>query len=96
MQRTNTNKISSLIEQFIKEQGLEDGLNRVRIYRVMDMIIGEKAASYIASKYFSKGILYCNVTSSILRSQLMFQKHEIISQMNKMLNGEIIADIVLR
>ncbi len=96
MQRTNTNKMEALINEFIREQGLEEGLLRVRIYKVWELVIGQKAASYIISKYFNKGVLYCTVSSSMLRSQLSFQKKEIISRMNSMLNGEIISDIVFR
>lgn len=96
MQRTNTNKMEALINEFIREQGLEEGLLRVRIYKVWELVIGQKAASYITSKYFNKGVLYCTVSSSMLRSQLSFQKKEIISRMNSMLNGEIISDIVFR
>lgn len=96
MQRVNTNKMSLLIDQFIREQGLEEGLMRVRIFRAWDEVIGERAASYTVSKYFSKGVLYCTVSSSMLRTQLGFQKQEIISQMNRLLNKELISDIVLR
>ena len=96
MQRVNTNKMSLLIDQFIKEQGLEEGLMRVRILKAWDSVVGERAAAYTVSKYFNKGILYCTVSSSMLRTQLGFRKEDIISGMNKLLDKEIINDIVLR
>lgn len=96
MQRTNTNKMEVLINEFIREQGLEEGLRRVRIYKVWDLVVGEKAAAATSGKYYNKGILYCTVNSSMLRSSIGFQKMEIISRMNTLLNGEMIYDIVLR
>ena len=96
MQRTNTNKMEALINEFIREQGLEEGLQRVRIFKTWDLVVGEKAAACTTGKYYKKGILYCTINSSLLRSTMGFQKREIISRMNSMLNGEMISDIVLR
>ena len=96
IQRTNTTNLSVLIDHFIKEQGLEEGLKQVRIFKAFDILIGVKGSKFVGNKYFKNGILYCNVTSSMFRTNLEFQKCEIISKLNKMLNEEIITDIVLR
>ena len=96
MQRSNTNKMEALINEFIREQGLEEGLQRVRIFKTWDLVVGEKAAACTIGKYYNKGILYCTINSSLLRSSIGFQKTEIFSRLNSMLNGEMISDIVLR
>ena len=96
LQRTNTANLSDLIDHFIKEQGLEEGLKRVRIFKAFDIVIGDKASKFVSNKFFKNGILYCNISSSMLRSHMEFQKNQLISQLNKMLNEDIITDIVLR
>lgn len=96
MQRTNTNIISQLLDEFVKEQGLQDGLQRVRIYKTWDLVVGDSFAAHTVSKYYANGILYCTVNSSMLRNQLYFRKDDIMVQMNKMLNGPLLSNIVLR
>ena len=96
MQRTNTNKISTLLEEFVKEQGLEDGLLRVRIFHTWDLIVGEQFAKHTSSKFYSNGTLYCTINSSMVRNQLYFRKDDIIAQLNKMLNQQFVNNLVLR
>ncbi len=96
MKRTNSNKIGTLIEEFIKEQGLEEGLQRVRIFQAWDLIVGAQFAQYTTAKFFSNGTLYCTINSSMVRNQLYFRKDDIVAQLNKMLNGQIITKLVLK
>ncbi len=96
MLRTNSNKIGALLEEFIKEEGLEEGLERVRIYQCWNLVVGEQFAQYTSSKYYSNGTLFCTIKSSMVRNQLYFMKDDILAQMNKMLNGTVVRNLVLR
>ncbi len=96
MQRTNANKISLLIEQFIKEQGLAEGLERVRIFRAWDLVVGETVAKATSNKFFKDGVLYCTINSSIIRTHLYYNKEDILAKLNKMLQSDIINKIVLK
>lgn len=96
MQRTNANKISLLIEQFIKEQGLAEGLERVRIFRAWDLVVGETVAKATSNKFFKDGVLYCTINSSIIRTHLYYNKEDILTKLNKMLQSDIINKIVLK
>ena len=88
--------ISAIIKEFIKEEQLEEGLNRVRLFNVWNIIVGEVGARATTNKYFKKGILYCTVNSSIIRTQLYFRKEDIVAQMNKMLNEDIVKKLIIK
>lgn len=96
MKRENTQLISAVLKEFIKEEQLEDGLQRVRIFRVWDLVVGESGARATANKFFKDGILYCTVNSSIIRTQLYYRKEDIILQMNKLLQDNIIQKLILK
>ncbi len=96
MKRENTQLISAILKEFIKEEHLEDGLQRVRIFQAWDLIVGEAGAKATSNKFFRDGILYCTVNSSIIRTQLYYRKEDIVAQMNKMLNGEIVLKLILK
>ncbi|MDO4736978.1 MAG: DUF721 domain-containing protein [Bacteroidia bacterium] len=96
MKRSNTKLISLIIQDFIKEEGLADGLNRVRIFNAWDLVVGKNGAAATLNKYYKDKTLYCTVNSSIVRTQLYYKKEDIVAQMNKMLNDTLIEKLVIR
>ena len=96
MKRENTQLIKAIIEEFIKEERLEEGLNRARLFKAWDLVVGETGARATTNKFFRNGILYCTINSSILRTQMYYRKEDIIAHMNKMLNGTIVSKIILK
>lgn len=96
MKRENTQLIKDILQEFIKDEHLEDGLQRVRIFRTWDLVVGEAGARATTNKFFRDGILYCTINSSIVRTQLYYRKEDIALQMNKMLNDSLVSKIILK
>jgi len=96
MKRENTQLIKDILQEFIKEEHLEDGLQRVRIFRTWDLVVGEAGARATTNKFFRDGILYCTINSSIVRTQLYYRKDDIVVMMNKMLNDSLVSKIILK
>ena len=96
MKRENTQLIKDILQEFIKEEHLEDGLQRVRIFRTWDLVVGEAGARATTNKFFRDGILYCTIKSSIVRTQLYYRREDIALQMNKMLNDSLVSKIILK
>lgn len=96
MKRVNSQLISVILKEFIKEEQLEDGLLRVRVFHAWDIVVGEAGAKATSNKFFRDGILYCTICSSIIRTQLYYRKDEIVAQINKMLNDCIVSKLVLK
>ncbi len=96
MQRTNSNRISLFIEQFIKEEGLAEGLKSVRVYKAWDNAVGPVFAAYTTSKFFNNGTFHCTFTSSMVRNQLFMMKDDIIARMNDELGAGTVTNLVLK
>ncbi len=96
IRRQKTDILSNLLKGYIKEMELEDGLLKVRIFQTWDLIVGERVSKATTGKSFYGGILYCNINSSALRSQLYYRKDDIVVQINKMLNEHVVSNIVMR
>ena len=96
MQRTNTNSISLLIEQFIKEEGLAEGLRTVRIYKAWDIAVGDFFKAHTVSKYYNKGVLYCSFDSSMVRNQLYIMQEDIVSKINQEMGADVVTRLVFR
>ena len=96
MKRENTQLIKAIIEEFIKEERLEEGLNRTRLFKAWDLVVGEIGAKATTNKFFKDGVLYCTINSSMIRTQMYYRKEDIIAHMNKMLNVTIVSKIILK
>ena len=96
MKRENSQILAQVIEQYIQELNLEDDLFRTRVFATWDIIVGAKLAELTSSKFYKDGVLYCSINSSVMRSQLLFRKDDIIAQLNKLLNVNCIKNVVLR
>lgn len=103
--RKEAQGMDEVISQFIREMKLANGLNRQRIFAAWDAVSG--ASAYTVGRYFKNGVLYCNLSSSVVRNHLFFQKETIIQKINEFLamdelfvkdckgNG-LVKDIVLK
>lgn len=96
MQRTNTNKMALLIEQFIKEEGLAEGLRTVRIYKAWDLAVGDFFKAHTVSKYYNNGVLHCTFDSSMVRNQLHMMQEDIIAKINHQMGSEVVTRLVFR
>ena len=75
--------MEELVRWFVRDMRLSSGLNRQRVFAAWDSVTG--AAPYTLSKSFFKGVLYCTLSSSVVRNQLSFQRKEIADAINRAL-----------
>ncbi|MBQ0025686.1 MAG: DUF721 domain-containing protein [Bacteroidales bacterium] len=104
MLRQKTKSIAEVIEEYISESHLEEGLQRVRVFEAWDLLIGQmfvpgssldEAAKLTTTRFFKDGILTCRISSSVLRTQLRFTLPSLKDKLNSMLQGDIVKEIRL-
>jgi Protein of unknown function (DUF721). len=75
--------LSELIREYIRTSQLTPGLNTQRIFAAWDTASG--AGRYTVRRFFRDGRLYITVDSSVVRSQLSFQRDALIEKINALL-----------
>ena len=78
--------MEELVQYFIREMRLSSGLNRQRVFEAWDSVTG--AGPYTLSKSYAKGVLYVSLSSSVVRSQLYFQRADIAQRINAALAAD--------
>ena len=78
--------MDQLVHQYIKSMKLAAGLNTQRIFAAWDACSG--AGPFTLRRFFRDGKLYITLNSSVLRSQLFFQKTELVEKMNRFLSQD--------
>jgi predicted nucleic acid-binding Zn ribbon protein len=96
MQRHNINSLKDLLQKFLKEEGLEEGLYQTRLYALWDEMLGISVAKNTRKKFIKGRTLFVQLDSSVIRSQLFIMRDDIVKQLNNRLGRNIIDEIVLK
>ena len=75
--------LSEAIQEYLKAAKLTSGLNTQRIFAAWDAASG--AGRYTVRRFFRDGRLYITVDSSVVRSQLSFQRQALLDKVNALL-----------
>lgn len=96
MRRKQTQAISDVIKEVLKKQNLNKGMLENRAVHYWEKVLGPSVARATHKIYVSNGILYVEMTSSVLRNELMMWKDKIRDNLNTAIGELIIRDIVFR
>lgn len=86
LSRKDACAMDELISLYIKEMKLAAGLNRQRIFAAWDEVSG--AAAYTVGRYVKNNVLYCSISSSVVRNRLYFQQDVILRNINEFLQND--------
>ena len=86
MKRKSPLDMSSVMEAYVKDMKISRGLDTHRIYEAWDSASG--AGPFTLRKFFRSGTLYITLTSSMVRSQLWFQRAELAGKINSILSAD--------
>ena len=79
-------EMSEVVELYIKSMRLGPGLNTRRIFEAWDKVSG--ASRYTIRRFFRDGKLYITLNSSMVRTQLSFQKDAMVQMINQTLRSD--------
>lgn len=89
--RKQAQGMTELVMQYIREMKLTTGFNTHRIFEAWDAVSG--ASRYTVSRFYRDGMLYCTISSSVVRNQLYFQRDVLVQKLNEYLDND---DMVIR
>ena len=97
MDRRQTQILSNLLDDFFKDNArAKEKLMESRILNNWEKVLGAGVASVTRKMTFSRGKLYVELSSAIVRNELLLSKQRIIALLNAEAKGEVVKDLVLR
>ena len=75
--------MDQVVREYIQSMKLTSGLNTQRVFAAWDACSG--ASAYTLKRFFRGGKLYITLGSSVIRSQLYFQRDVLVEKMNAFL-----------
>ena len=96
MFRKKEEPIGRLLVQALRQQGLESPLQEYRLLAAWGEVAGAVAEKATRNLTVRNQILYVELSSSVLRSELSMKKRELIDALNAKAGGQVITNIVFR
>ena len=95
MKRTNTLSIRQVIGDVLDEYKISDKLKEARVISAWPEVLGPLAKS-TDKLYIKNGVLFVNLTSSVIRNELSMMRSALVKALNEKAGGIVITDIVFR
>ena len=96
MRRQKAVLLGDLFGEFLKSEGLEQGIRRMEVFEAWDATVGVRIAELTSEKFFKDGRFYCKISSSVARTQLFTQRLEIIKKINDIMGSKIVKEIIFK
>lgn len=94
MKRSDALAIGELVRQACREQGLETPLNEYRLVQSWQEVVGPTIASYTRNVYVKGQVLHVQLSSPVLRQELMMCRKQLIKNLNEKVGAAVIAEII--
>ena len=95
MRNSNQQSLKEVIDQFLKESHLDEGIAVTRINAVWDQIVGKEIASETRKLEIKNHRLIVHLNSSVARSELYFSKSQVVEKVNSYFEKPFVESITL-
>ena len=96
MKRVNTQSIGTVLDSFFEQNPtLSVKLAEMRLINSWRTVLGPSISRFTDKLFIKKRTLYVRITSSVLKSELMMCREELIKKLNNEAEREVIEAIVL-
>ncbi len=95
MKRSNSEHISGILQQVLRDLGLEKPLLEQQIVDAWPSIMGNMIAQYTRKVEFKNGVLFVYLSSAPLRQELFLARFELVKKLNEYVGAEIVHDVRL-
>ncbi len=96
MKRSNTESIAEVIKQYLQELQIDRKLKEVGLTSQWEEVVGKIIASKTEKINIRNGIMYVHIRSSVVKSELMMIREELVRALNEKAGEELIKGIVFK
>ena len=96
MRKSNTQKITDILKDSLKDLNIEGKLKEVQLVNSWEKVVGKTVAKYTQKIFVKDKKLVVILTSSVVRNELLMIKDGLIKALNESVGTQIIEDIVIR
>lgn len=88
--------IGSLINQFLRQQGLEAPLQEYRLLAAWGEVAGLEVERVTRKLFVRNQTLVVELSSPVIRSEMMMRRRDLVRMLNDKAGAQVITDIMFR
>jgi predicted nucleic acid-binding Zn ribbon protein len=96
MRKSNTLKLGEVIRECLRDLHIERKLKEVGLIRQWESLMGKTVALRTDKIYIRNRVLYIQVTSSVLKNELLMMRQDILARLNENAGEKLIDQIIIR
>lgn len=93
MRRSNTERIDTIIRQFMRINGIETPYNQFKIIQAWPVVMGEHIQRYTSNLFIKNQTLYVQITSPAVKQNLLMEHRALAQRLNQHVGAQVIEDI---
>lgn len=95
MFRREVKSIADLVQQFLRNEGLETPLLQKRLVDAWDTVVGPTIVRYTGDKFIKNQTLFVKIHNPALRQDLTMMRSQLVRRLNQMVGSQVITDVRL-
>ena len=93
MFRRKVQPLDDLLNQFLRQEGLESPLLQKRIIAAWDTVTGETVARYTQEKFIKNQTLFVKIINPALRANLCMMQSDFVKKLNAAVGSMVISEV---
>lgn len=93
MFKRNVQPIQSLLNQFLRHEGLETPLQQKRLIDAWETVTGRLVAHYTSEKFIKNQTLFVRILNPALKQDLSMMRSQLVQKLNATVGASVITDI---
>jgi predicted nucleic acid-binding Zn ribbon protein len=96
MRKSNAQSLGEVLREYLREKNMDRKLKEVDVVQSWENLLGKTIAHYTRNIWLSKKILYVEISSSVVKNELVMMREEIRQRLNQEAGEEMVEKIVFR
>lgn len=96
MKEGKTKKIDELVDQVLRQMGLEQKFKEHEICEVWPEVVGQMISSRTKSLNVVDGKLFVTFTSGVVRNEIMMVREGLIKALNDRVGSEVVKEMIIK
>ncbi len=96
MRKSNAQPLSDVLKEYVRSMNFERKLREVDVVASWEALLGKTIAHYTRNVYLSKKILYVELSSSVVKNELVMMREKIKERLNEQAGEEMVEKIVFK
>lgn len=93
MFRREVKSVADVLQQLLREEGLETPLQQKRLIDSWETVTGRIVARYTTEKFIQNQTLYVKIVNPALRQDLAMMRQQLVKRLNEQVGSFIISDV---